>query len=247
MRSMGKMLTKHPALLAILLAGGLLCARVGTAGETLTPHSAEYKVKISVLTGVLNTRLVATGESFTATHELRPVGVAKLLVDGEIIESARFVAVADGVVPQHYSSKNTFDDEPEQIELDFDWQGHSVSGTANGQAVLQDLADPVHDRISIQYEMMLDLLHDEIGGPYRLFEVDKIKTLRVKNIGEREVRTELGVYTAVGIQHQTAGSSRVTTLWCAPELGYLPVIIEQHKNGKRNLQATLQSYTPVTP
>jgi hypothetical protein len=38
------------------------------------------------------------------------------------------------------------------------------------------------------------------------------------------------------------GSSRVTTLWCVPELEYLPVIIEQHRKGKLNLRAVLASY-----
>jgi hypothetical protein len=57
------------------------------------------------------------------------------------------------------------------------------------------------------------------------------------------VKTKAGTYEVVGIQHQKEGSSRVTTLWCAPELGYLPIVIEQHRKKKRNFRATLTKYT----
>ena len=41
----------------------------------LTPHSAEYKVKISILSGKLNTRLQATEDGYEATHRVTPAGL----------------------------------------------------------------------------------------------------------------------------------------------------------------------------
>jgi hypothetical protein len=37
-------------------------------------------------------------------------------------------------------------------------------------------------------------------------------------------------------------STRVSTLWFAEELGYLPVLIEQHRKGKRRVRAVLTHY-----
>ena len=91
---------------------------------------------------------------------------------------------------------------------------------------------------------MYDLM---TGGPsktYILFDVDRLKTLNVSTIGEKEVKVPAGRFTALGIQHQAEGSSRITTLWCVEELDYLPVIIEQHRKGKLRLRATLKKYTP---
>jgi hypothetical protein len=34
-------------------------------------------------------------------------------------------------------------------------------------------------------------------------------------------------------------------LWCAPELDFLPVVIEQHRKGKLNFRASLTNYTPL--
>jgi len=38
----------------------------------------------------------------------------------------------------------------------------------------------------------------------------------------------------------------VTTLWCVEELGYVPVLIEQHRKGKLRMRAELQTYTALT-
>jgi hypothetical protein len=78
-----------------------------------------------------------------------------------------------------------------------------------------------------------------------LFDIDKLKVAFVSNIGEKPVKTKAGRYSAVGIQNQKEGSSRITTMWCVEELGYLPVIIEQHRKGKLKFRASLVSYTPI--
>ena len=67
----------------------------------------------------------------------------------------------------------------------------------------------------------------------------------ISNIGRREVKVPHGTYNAVGIQHRKEGSDRITTLWCAEELDYLPVLIEQHRDGKRALRAELRKYAEL--
>ena len=73
-----------------------------------------------------------------------------------------------------------------------------------------------------------------------------MRIANVTNAGTRQVETKAGTFTAVGIRHQKEGSSRVTTMWCVEALGYLPVIIEQHRKGKLNFRATLVNYAPLS-
>jgi len=80
---------------------------------------------------------------------------------------------------------------------------------------------------------------------YTMFEIDRLRNVHVRNIGTKTVKVPAGEYIAVGIQHQSEGSKRVTTLWCAEELGYLPVIIEQHRQGTLKVRATLSTYEPA--
>ena len=213
--------------------------------RALTPYAAEYTVKISVLSGLLTTELRPLADGFEAVHIIEPKGLASVLKSGEINEHSRFTPYADGVRGTWYRSEDSLSSDETRAEVTFDWSANEISGTVNDQAVSIGLDGIVHDRVAIQYQLMHDLLN---GGPderYVLFDIDEFKTLVVRNVGERKISTPAGDYTAVGIQHQAENSSRVTTLWCVEELGYLPVVIEQHRKGKLNMRAELSSYTAL--
>jgi hypothetical protein len=171
-----------------------------------------------------------------------PTGVARALVNGAIEESSSFVLGPDGVRPLHYTSEDTVSGDKGKADFRFDWSAHSITGELNGNPVEMSFDGVAHDRISIQYAMMRDMLAGEAGKQYVLFDIDEFKTLEITLLDEREVEVPAGRYDALGIRHQAVGSSRVTTLWCVPELEYLPVIIEQHRKGKLNLRAVLASY-----
>jgi hypothetical protein len=93
---------------------------------------------------------------------------------------------------------------------------------------------------------MQDLLNGAPEESYILFDIDEFKTLIISNVGERKIETPAGTFNAIGIQHQKKNSSRVTTLWCVPELGYIPALIERHRKGELQLKASLKTYTPIT-
>lgn len=224
------------AMFALLLA-------VSTAGAAdLTPHRAEYKVKISVVSGQLNTELRAVESGFVATHSIKPVGVSRIITNGRMEVSSEFTTDADGVKPVSFHEVDTIKDEPE-VRLSFDWTTNIASGTVGEDDVTIELEGISHDNVSIQYALMHDLLNGGAQETYVLFDVDKMRVAHVRNIGTKTIKTKAGSYEVVGIQHQKEGSSRVTTLWCAPALGYLPVVIEQHRKKKLNFRATLTEYT----
>jgi len=227
-------------LLFIVIAALLAPAQA----EQLTPHTAQYKVKISVLSGELSTELRATEDGYVATHKVKPTGISRVLAGGKISVTSEFSMEPGGVRPVSFHEVDTIGDDPE-TNIRFDWSTNVASGTVGSEDVNLQLDGRSYDNVSIQYELMHDLLN---GGPsetYVLFDVDKMRVANVRNIGTRSIKTRMGKFDAVGIQHQKQGSSRTTTLWCAPELDYLPVIIEQHRKGKVKFRATLTSYSPT--
>ena len=227
-----------------LIWAAMLVSMPAIADVRLTPHSAEYKVKISVLSGKLSTQLRVTKRGYEATHRIVPAGMAKILVHGTIVETSGFETAADGIVPTHYVSSDTLSRDETQTDISFDWSTGAVTGTVNEQHIESVLEDLAHDRVSIQYELMYDLKNGGASETYILFDVDRLKTLNVTTIGEKQVKVPAGNFKALGVQHQAEGSSRITTLWCVEELDYLPVIIEQHRKGKLRMRATLREYTP---
>ena len=226
-----------------VLAVALLTSPAEATG-TLMPHTAEYKVKISVVSGRLNTELQETESGYRATHRIKPTGMSRLLARGTISETSEFENGSDGIIPVAYRSNDTLSKDKGQAIIAFDWDKNEASGTFNDEEILSELEGLSHDRVSIQYALMHDLLNEGPSEQYRLFEVDKLKTINVRLIGEKKVKVPAGKYTAVGVQHQAENSSRVTTLWCVEELDYLPVIIEQHRKGKLRVRATLRKYIP---
>ena len=211
----------------------------------LTPHEASYKVKISVVGGRLTTRLAVTDNGYAATHLIEPTGMSRLLTRGNLVETSEFSSGPDGVLPVAYRTNDTLSRDKTRAEVRFDWEADKAVGIVDGEAVLTDLEGLSHDRVSIQYQLMHDLLNGRPNEQYRMYEVDKLRKVNIRNIGTRQVKVRAGKFEAVGIQHQAENSSRVTTLWCVAELDFLPVIIEQHRKGKLRVRATLESYSPV--
>ena len=231
--------------LALVLLGTLPLS-VSFATE-LTPHRAEYKVRIAVVTGQLSTELKATDQGYVATHVVKPTGLSRVVASGEMFVTSTFTPVPDGVRPVSYRAIDTIRDVPE-ANITFDWSANLATGTVGDVPVEFQLDGPSHDAVSIQYELMYDLINRQPSDSYVLFDVEKMRVAHIREVGRKTIKTKAGQYEVVGIQHQKEGSSRVTTLWCAPELDYLPVMIEQHRKDKLKFRATLTSYTPeITP
>jgi Protein of unknown function (DUF3108) len=234
---------------AIPLTGVLLCLGLGmTAGpagaETpLIPYSAEYDVKISIAGGQLDTQLVSNDGGYVATHVVRPTGWTRLFTHGEISEISMFHIMPDGLRPDRYRSEDTLSRDKGTVSIRFDWEEGTATGRVNDEAVVSTMDGIAFDRISIQYELMYDLLNGRPSDKYVLFDVDELKPLTVRNIGHRSIEVPAGTFDAIGMQHETENSKRTTTLWCAKELGYLPVMIEQFHKGKLSGRAELSKYT----
>ena len=218
---------------------------LGVAETALQPHTAEYKVKISVLGGQLKTELRETESGYVATHVVRATGMARMLGGGLISDRSEFDSAPDGVRPTRFLSRDTLSRDKSTAAIRFDWASGEAHGTVNGEEVSSVMDDLAHDRVSIQYELMFDLLNGEPSAEYILYDVDELKVVNVRNVGSKKVKVPAGTFMAIGIEHQAVGSKRITTMWCVEELDYLPVIIEQHRKGKLRLRATLKNYEPI--
>jgi len=224
-------------LIAVVLAGQLL------AETELTPHTAQYKVKISIVSGQLNTELRQTENGYVAKHVIKPTGLSRLLTRGTMEVTSTFTSGPDGVKPVRFQSVDTVRHDPD-IDLNFDWSTNEVTGTVGEDSVSLQLDGTAYDDVSIQYALMHDLLNGGSKEEYVLFDIDRMQIANVTIAGEKEIKTKAGKFRAIGIRHQKEGSSRITTLWCAAELGYLPVMIEQYKKGKLKFRARLTKYKP---
>lgn len=227
------------------MAGLVLVAAGSFAGPVLTPHTAEYFVEISIVNGRLYTQFETTENGYLAESVIEATGMSRILTRGSIREKSWFAERDGGILPLEYQSSDTITSHNDAVDLDFDWADNVVTGHINGEDFRATLEGEVHDRVSLQYGLMYDMLNGGASEKYFLQDADELKPLTVRNIGTKTVKVPFGKFEAVGIQHQREGSSRVTTLWCVKELQYLPVVIEQHHKGKLRLRAVLVKYEPT--
>ena len=220
----------------------MLNVTAGSEAPMLTPHRVEYNLRISVLNGKLSTVVTAVGAGFMANSVIKPVGLTKMFARGTIQESSFFLADEHGVRPEQYRSVDTLSREDQAVAFDFKWAEDRVEGTINGEPIGFDLVGRVHDRVSIQYQLMFDLLTGGAQDAYVMLDGDELKYLEVRNIGTRTIKVPYGTFEVIGIQHGEKNSSRMTVLWCAQELGYLPVVIEQRRDGKVHVRAEMTGY-----
>lgn len=233
------------AWLILLVTASLLMPAFAFAEQALTPHVAEYKIKVSVLSGKLRTELKSTDIGYSAKSVLKAAGIASWFVRGDVTESAEFSIMADGVRPLTFSSVDKVSKEDKFMDFSFDWEQMQVAGKINNNDFVLDLDGRTHDRVSLQYELMLELMNDRRSDEYSLLDDDEFKSLQVTYVGTEEVKVPHGKYRAIKIQHRKEKSDRVTTLWCAEELDFLPVKIEQHRDGKLAVRAVLSKYEPT--
>ena len=224
---------------------------------------AEYKIRMSGISGRLETVVSVDEGTVSATHAVRATGFASLFAGGKIVETTRFRVAEDRVVPLSYESEDTLSRDKGQLSLQFDTTEGTVIGALSPRGETPIAIDTVYtpgllDRVAIQYQLMLDLQSGETatdpgeaGGDsdtpasrYTLFDPEQSKDIDITLIGTRDIRANGETHTAVGVRHQSPGSSRRTELWCAPALGYLPVLIEQYRKDKLRVRATLESYAP---
>lgn len=214
------------------------------AENSLTPYYAEYKVRVLVVSGKLFTEFRQTDAGYMARSTIKPAGIARLFLNGEVVESAWFATSETGVIPARYSSVDNMI-EKQEMEFEFDWENGLANGTVGDVEHSVPLDGLVHDRVSIQYELMHDLLNNTNDKHYTLLNEDELRPINVTYIGTKSVKVPFGKFEAVGVQHSNEDGTRVSILWCVEELGYLPVMIEQYRDGKLRVRASLKHYEPI--
>lgn len=222
---------------------GLLCGNA-IASPQLTPHRAEYKIKISVLGGILETNLRKSGQGYEADSYIKATGMARLVAHGNISEKSWFDDTSGSIRPARFVSSDTLSKGGEEVDITFDWDKQEIKGQIDGEDFHTSIEGLLQDRVSLQYALMHDLLNDNFYATYSLQDAEKLKLLSVTNLGTKTVKVPYGSVEAIGLQHRADTSSRVTTMWFAEELGYLPVLIEQHRKGKLQVRAMLREYVP---
>ncbi len=192
----------------------------------LPEFSAVYVLKKGPMEiGEMERRLSkqADGGYHFYTHS-KPIGIAKWFTNDTLTEESFWRFDDQQMQPQKYvyhrrGNKNRY------LEMNFDWERNYVSTKVNKDSPWKlEIVTGTLDKLIYQLALMRDLRLGKQDFVYQVADGGSIKEYKFRYIGKETIRTELGALDTMKFERD---GSRVTTIWCAPSLDYIPVQLEQ--------------------
>lgn len=220
----------------------LLSSTLAYAEPAVKPFIAHYQVfakGLQVGKGQISLRYDDNGHYFMRS-EVKPSGLAALILPGPLSEEARGHLGPNGPQPRHYLQQQR-GNKKRTIELDFDWSTGQVLALYKTKQYQLALPPRAVDPLSLHLLAMWDLQRGHHPSEYILVTKNQVKAYQVEQRVEDIVETPLGNLASLRVSRRRSGSSRATTVWFAPSLDYLPIQIAQHKDGKEQLRLRLEA------
>jgi hypothetical protein len=219
------------------------CAAYGA--DDIATYTATYRVEYKgkeAGTAEFSVRALEGGVYEFSSRTLAK-GLLKLARPNPAVERSRFRVENAAVRPLEFWYEDGSRSGDDNLHIEFDWQrGVATVGTTDAR---REMAVPegVLDRGSLQVALMRDLAAAGAPRTYSLADADSVASYEYVDNGTAATATGVGPLATRVFTQQRAGSSRVTWLWVAPELEFLPVRIEQRRDGEVQTTYTLVTVT----
>ena len=180
---------------------------------------------------------------FTYSSNIKAHGIFRLVFPVALIQSSTFTLADGHVVPLHYQESGLARDHSDEVELTFDRDSGRVHGTSEKHAVDQPLDPDIQDPMSVQIELMRQLQAGLVPTQFKLFDKDQAKEYFYTRERTEVLDTPLGAQDTVVYRSDRPGSDRVTRLWLAPKLHFLPLQAARSRKGSVDLSMRILSVT----
>jgi hypothetical protein len=234
---------------AILLAGATiaLAMPVSHGQETqLEPYKARYQVTYRGLSGgqIENslTRANLPGHWLYETRAY-PSLLGRVAVSPNAREHGVMQITPTGVRPLSFDFDDGSDGSHKDVRFKFDWTAGRVRGEAEGVPFDLEVQPGTQDTASVQAAMINELLAGRSPSGFPILTGSKLREYRYWPEGKATVTTPFGRFETVVWANQRDGSTRVTKVWHAPALGYVPVQAIQYRKGQAETQMKLLALT----
>jgi len=230
----------------LVAAAALLAAAAPAAAQTvpMKAYTARYQVSYRGLSGGQIEATFRPGPTAGLwIYETRafPNLLGKLAVSSAAHERSTMLIGPGGVVPLEF----TFDDGSSTSEKDvkqtFDWSAKKVTGASKGKPFVLELTPGAQNTASVQAAMIVERLNGRMPTVFRILTGNRMHDYRYWMEGRQQVLTPYGQVETEGWANQRAGSDRVSKVWHAPSLGFVPVQAIQYRKGTPEVQMKLVS------
>jgi len=220
----------------------------------LKPFIATYMVTSMGLEGINITNSLSLNKTHDKNNRIEyhfksysmSVGLLAFQKDETRDEQSRGFIENNLIKPEKYNFLQLLDKEIQRdVSIIFDWGTKTAINNHKHQDShwKMSITAGTMDKLSYQLALMLKLADNpKKQFSFNIADGGRLKEYQFKILGEERVYTSLGSYTTIKIEHQRYQKNKNITLWCAPELNFMPVKILQEESGKPNIRSTLISY-----
>lgn len=229
----------RPAIAACLLAlaGLATAADTSASGSQIKSIGVLYDVDAPFGQRALSLSLVRRdGDGFVYETYSRGLGLARLVIASDALESTRFILDEDGVVrPRGYMCRSCDGRKDGLIEIAYDPDA-GLAVFSEKEELLEFELDPrAMDRKSWEIQTMLDIAAGRPMDEEPTLEGGKLKLYKGEKLGEEVLSTRAGELQTVKYRRQREGSDNFQYLWYARELGWLPARWEIWRKDRRTV------------
>lgn len=229
------------ALCASLALGG---ASAESVSVPMKPYTARYQVSYRGLSGgqiEATFKPGATAGQWLYETRAFPNLFGRLAVSPSARERSTMLIGPGGVQPLDFSFDDGSDDTAKDVRHTFDWTARKVSGVSKGKSFTLDVTPGSQNTASVQAAMIVERLNGRLPTAFRILTGENLRDYKYWMEGKQQVVTPFGQVEAEVWASQRIGSDRVSKVWHAPTLGFVPVQAIQYRKGSPEVQMKLVS------
>jgi len=239
------------------------------AARELPEFSANYAVKkYGAKLAEAHYQLTHTESGYKFTQNTKLHGLAKLL-GNDTVSAVSYIHQIDGaLLLQKHSYRQTGKEKNKNEDIDISWESEDptlentthetsknknikgkISGTVRKKTISLETKTPVWEALSFQIPLMIEASKDIKEYPYNAIIKGKIDTYNFILTETKKVYFAKKEYQALHVVRTDPKRDRQLSIWLAPELHNLPLIIENYRNGKEHSKIQLEkvTFTNETP
>jgi hypothetical protein len=172
-----------------------------------------------------------------------PSGWISWLLKEDLRELSRGIMDGEGIRPLFYRYMRSGRRSTRTAELTFDWKTSTVVNNVDDSRWEMTIPAGTLDKLSTQLGIMLELQNGATEKTFAVADGGKLKQYAFKAIGTETVELPAGNFETVKLHRVGDSTQKLTTIWCAPELHYLPVRILQHNEDQSEYRRDLEDFS----
>jgi hypothetical protein len=207
----------------------------GAEDATVATYTATYRAAYKgrdAGTAEFGVRYLADRDVYEFSSRVQAKGLLKLARPNPAVERSHFRSSADGIQPLEFWYEDGSRSGEDNFHIVFDWERRVATVSNAGGRREMALPSGALDRGSLQVALMRDLAATGAVRSYQLADEDSVAEYEYMDNGTAAMQTGIGSVATRILTQQRLGSSRATWLWVAPELRFLPIRIEQRRDGE---------------